>query len=97
MAMYLISIGKTSTGYSAHCPDVKGCATVGKTVEDVVANIKRSLALHFEATVEDGDLLPKPGGVKAYRAAMKDPDSDKYILAHVQIDTGRIASPVGPA
>ena len=35
MEIYLIVIGRTATGYSAHCPDVLGCATVGKTVEEV--------------------------------------------------------------
>lgn len=37
---YLVVIGKTSTGYSAHCPDVLGCAAVGKTLEKVVASMK---------------------------------------------------------
>ena len=37
MAIYLIVIGKTTTGYSAHCPDVLGCAAVGETIEETVA------------------------------------------------------------
>ncbi len=87
----MIAIGKTWTGYSAHCPDVQGCAAVGKTVEQVVANMKKALALHFEGLVEDGDPFPKPGGVGAYRNVMKDLDLDNYFLAHVQIDTNRFA------
>jgi predicted RNase H-like HicB family nuclease len=94
METYLIVIGRTSTGYSGHCPDVPGCATVGKSVEEVVANMKKALELHFEGMVEDGDPLPKPGGVRSYRKAMKDLDVDQYVLAHVQIDTNRIAAPV---
>ena len=47
MDAYLILIGKTNTGYSAHCPDVPGCAAVGKTAEEVVANMRESLALSF--------------------------------------------------
>lgn len=89
METYLIVIGKTSTGYSAHCPDVQGCASVGKTVEAVVANMKKALDLHFEGMVEDGDPLPKPGGVDSYRDILKDVNSDQYFLAHVQIDTSR--------
>ena len=30
MKTYLVIIGRTATGYSAHCPDVLGCAAVGK-------------------------------------------------------------------
>jgi predicted RNase H-like HicB family nuclease len=89
---YLVVIGRTSTGYSAHCPDVLGCATVGKTVEEVVANMKKALELHFEGMVEDGDPLPKSGGVDSYREVIKDLDLDQYLLAHVQIDTSRIAA-----
>ena len=37
MESYLVVIGKTPTGYSAHCPDIAGCATVGKTVEKILA------------------------------------------------------------
>jgi len=92
MAIYLMVIGRTSTGYSAHCPDVLGCAAVGKTVEEVVANMKKALELHFEGMVEDGDPLPQPGGVDAYREVMKDLDVDHYFLAHVQIDTSRLAA-----
>ena len=91
MEIYLMVIGKTATGYSAHCPDVQGCAAIGKTVEQVVANMKKALALHFEGMAEDGDPIPKPGGVDAYRDVMEDLDLDQYFLAHVQIDTSRFA------
>ena len=94
MEIYLILIGRTATGYSAHCPDVLGCATVGKTIEEVVANLKEALELQFEGMVEDGDPIPKPGGVDSYRRVMKDLDSDHYFLAHVQIDSSQIAAPV---
>ena len=92
MEIYLIVIGKTSTGYSAHCPDVLGCAAVGKSVDQVVANMKKALDLHFEGMAEDGDPLPKPGGVNAYREVMKDLDLDQYFLAHVQINTSHFAA-----
>jgi predicted RNase H-like HicB family nuclease len=92
MATFLIVIGKTSTGYSAHCPDVLGCAAVGKTIERVVRNMKQALELHFEGMIEDGEPLPRPSGANSYAEVMKDLDLEKYILAHVQIDTGRFAA-----
>jgi predicted RNase H-like HicB family nuclease len=94
METYLIVIGRTSTGYSAHCPDVLGCAAVGKTVEEVLANMKKALELHFEGMREDGESIPKPGGVHAYRQVMKDLDVDHYFLGHVEIDIGRFAASV---
>src|SRR5438270_8370568 len=97
MAIYVMRRGRAATGDSAHCPDVLGCATVGKTVEEVVANMKKALALHFEGMVEDGDPIPQAGGVESYREVMKDLDLDQYFLAHVQIDTSRFAAPVSPS
>jgi predicted RNase H-like HicB family nuclease len=94
MEVYLIVIGRTSTGYSAHCPNVLGCAAVGKTVEQVVANMKKALEFHFEGMTEDGDPIPLPGGVNSYREVMKDLDLDQYFLAHVQINTSRFVAPV---
>ncbi len=59
-----------------------------------MANMKRALELHFEGMAEDGDPIPKPGGVDSYREVMKDLDLDQYFLAHIQIDTSRFAAPV---
>jgi predicted RNase H-like HicB family nuclease len=94
METYLIVVGKTATGYSAHCPDVPGCAAVGETVEEVVADMKEALNFHFEGMAEDGDPIPKPGGVDSYREVMKDLNVEQYVLAHVQIDTNRFAASV---
>ena len=94
METYLILIGRTPTGYSAHFPDVLGCASAGKTVEAAVANMKKALELHFEGMAEDGDLIPKPRGLDSYREVMNDPDTDEYLLAHVQVGTSRFAAPM---
>jgi predicted RNase H-like HicB family nuclease len=96
METYLIVIGRTPTGCSGHCPDVLGCASAGKTVEAVVANLKQALELHFEGMVEDGDPIPKPCSLDSYREVIKDLDLDldQYFLAHVQIDTSRYAAPM---
>lgn len=92
MDNYLLVIGRTATGYSGHCPDVLGCAAVGKTIEDVRQNMKKALKFHFEGMLEDGDPIPSPGGVDSYRAALKELDWDQYFLAHVPIDTSRLAA-----
>jgi predicted RNase H-like HicB family nuclease len=93
MDAYLIVIDRTATGYSAHCPEVPGCATVGTTIEEVVDNMKVSLELHMEGMADDGDAIPKPNGVESYREVMRELDSDWYYLAHVQIDTSRFLTP----
>jgi predicted RNase H-like HicB family nuclease len=94
METYLTVIGKTSTGYSAHCPDALGVASVGESIEEVIANMRKALQLHFEGMAEDGDPIPIPGGVESYREVMKDLDVRQYVLAHVQVDTRRFTTQI---
>lgn len=94
METYLVVIGKTATGYSAHAPDVLGCAGVGKSIEEVLANIAEALEFHFEGLAEDEDPIPEPGGVDSYRELLNGLDLTQFLLAHVQIDTSRFAHPV---
>jgi predicted RNase H-like HicB family nuclease len=95
MGTFLIVIGRTSAGYSAHCPGILGCAAVGKTVEQVVANMKSALELHFEGRAEDGEPIPKARGVESHRELIKDLDVSHYFVAHVQIDASRFGALVG--
>ncbi len=97
METYLIVMGRTSTGYSAHCPDVLGCAAAGKSVEEVLANMKTALELHFEGMTEDGEPIPRPRGVESYRDVMTDLDVEQYFLGHVQLDLSRSGDLVSQA
>lgn len=94
METYLVVIGRTATGYSAHCPDVLGCASVGKTVDQVVKNMKKALEFHFEGMAEDGDPIPKSSGIKAYKTFATELDLSQYLLTHIQVDTTRFATAV---
>ena len=67
----------------------------GKRFEKVLTNMKKALTLHFEGMLEDGEPIPRPGGVDSYREVMKDLDVAHYFLGHVQIDTSCIAALVG--
>ena len=93
MPTYLVVIGKTTTGYSAHCPDVLGCAAAGKTLAKVMSNMKEALEFHFEGMLEDGTAIPKPGGVASYREALRELDLDQYFMAHVRVEPDRFAAP----
>jgi hypothetical protein len=59
--------------------------------------MKKALEFHFEGMAEDGDPIPKPGGVASYRDVVTDLDIDQYLLAHVQIDTRRFTTAMSPA
>ncbi len=44
--------------------------------------------------VEDGEPIPKPGGIASYKEVMKELDVSQYFLAHIQIDISQIAAPL---
>jgi predicted RNase H-like HicB family nuclease len=57
---YPVIIEQTSTGYSAYCPDVLGCAAVGDTVQETSHRSQDALAAHFDAMREVGEPIPQP-------------------------------------
>jgi predicted RNase H-like HicB family nuclease len=63
---YVTLLYQTSTGYSAHCPDVDGCVATGSTLEECRANMEEALAFHFEGMQEDGETIPQPEAIVDY-------------------------------
>ncbi|HEX5727039.1 MAG TPA: type II toxin-antitoxin system HicB family antitoxin [Longimicrobiaceae bacterium] len=44
MKRYLIVVERTETGFSAYSPDLPGCASTGRTREEVQANMREAIA-----------------------------------------------------
>lgn len=40
-------------GYYAFCPELEGCQSQGKTLEEVMANIREAVELYLETMTED--------------------------------------------
>lgn len=57
---YLVVIAKGKKNYSACSPDVLGCATTGKTREEVERRMREALEFHLEGMLADGDPIPEP-------------------------------------
>jgi predicted RNase H-like HicB family nuclease len=57
---YAVIIEWADTNYSAYVPDLPGCISTGRTVEEVIRNIQEALALHLEGMRADGDPIPEP-------------------------------------
>ena len=74
MGKYFVVIYKTETGYSAHSPDIQGCAATGTTVEETKQNIKEALEFHIEGMLGEGDSIPSPQSVSKYLAKFSDAD-----------------------
>ncbi len=62
---YLVVIEQGENNYGAYAPDVPGCITTGKTLEETISNFEEALQFHLEGTFEDGDPAPYPYSVHA--------------------------------
>ena len=47
-------------GYSVYVPDLPGCASMGDTYEEALANIREAIACHLDGLRADGLPLPEP-------------------------------------
>jgi predicted RNase H-like HicB family nuclease len=63
---YAVVIEQTSTGYSAHSPDVPGCCAVGDTEDETRRSFQDALAAHFEVRREIGEPIPEPSCMVNY-------------------------------
>lgn len=57
---YTVVIEKGENNYGAYVPDLPGCITTGKTVEEVKRLIQEAIEFHLEGMREDGDAIPEP-------------------------------------
>ena len=54
---------ESPNNYSAYVPDLPGCVTTGKTVEEIKTNIREAIELHLKGLLEDGAPVPEPSSV----------------------------------
>jgi predicted RNase H-like HicB family nuclease len=58
MKKYAIVIEYGENNLSAYVPDLPGCITTGRTVEEIERNMREAIELHIEGLREDG--IPAP-------------------------------------
>ena len=82
---YLVIIEKTKNNYAAYSPDVLGCVSTGKTIEETLKMMKEALEFHLESMIEDGEAIPKPKGLNFYLEQTSEISSDD-ILTHIEVE-----------
>jgi predicted RNase H-like HicB family nuclease len=60
MKHYAVVIEKTGTGFGAYVPDLPGCVSTGRTLQETERNIREAIEFHLDGMREDGDLIPEP-------------------------------------
>lgn len=60
MSEYLIVIERDGDSWGAYCPDLPGCAVVGKSREEVERLMREAIPFHIDGLRRDGEPVPKP-------------------------------------
>ncbi|HXG24352.1 MAG TPA: type II toxin-antitoxin system HicB family antitoxin [Chthonomonadales bacterium] len=60
MKEYLVIFEWAGNNYSAYVPDLPGCITTGKTLEETERNMKEAIELYIETLQENGQPVPEP-------------------------------------
>lgn len=55
---YLVVVEKAEHNYAAYVPDLPGCVSTGKTIEQTLDHIREAIIFHLEGMARDGDPLP---------------------------------------
>jgi predicted RNase H-like HicB family nuclease len=55
MKKYAVVIENGGNNLSAYVPDLPGCITTGRTVEEIERNIREAIELHLDGMLEDGE------------------------------------------
>jgi predicted RNase H-like HicB family nuclease len=63
---YAIVIEHGERNLSAYAPDLPGCVTTGRTVEEIVRNMAEAIELHLDGMREDGQPIPEPSSSVEY-------------------------------
>ena len=57
---YAVVIESGPGNFSAYVPDLPGCIATGKTLEEVLGNIRAAAEFHLEGMRQDGLPIPEP-------------------------------------
>lgn len=60
MSEYIVIFEQAGSNYSAYVPDLPGCISTGKTIEDTEINIKEAIELYVDTLRDDGQPIPEP-------------------------------------
>ena len=63
---YIAYLHKDSkSDYGVSFPDLPGCITAGKTLQEAQQMAAEALSLHIQGMIEDGEAIPEPSSIDA--------------------------------
>ena len=71
---YPAVVERAAEGYSVYFPDLPGCTSAGRTIQEAAQNAEQALAGHLLVSEEHGDKLADPSDLDAIE---RDPEVDE--------------------
>lgn len=53
--------------YGVSVPDLAGCFSAGRTLDEALARAREAIELHVEGLIEEGHPVPKPGSIEQHQ------------------------------
>ncbi|MDF3054765.1 MAG: hypothetical protein K0Q74_672 [Gammaproteobacteria bacterium] len=86
---YLIFIHKDDeSDYGVIVPDLPGCYSAGKSIEEAIHNTHEAIECHLEGLLLDGDVIPLK---QSFEQHLDNPELQDGVLAVVEIDLSKIS------
>ena len=60
MRKYAVIFEQAKNNWAAYVPDLPGCITTGKTLEETESNIREAIEGHLRTLSEFGEPVPQP-------------------------------------
>ena len=60
---YAVIFERAETNWAAYVPDLPGCVTTGKTLDETERNIREAISGHLETLREFGEMPPEPTSI----------------------------------
>ena len=60
---YAVIFEQTATNWAAYVPDLPGCVTTGRTLEETERNIREAISGHIKTLQEFGEPVPEATSV----------------------------------
>ncbi|MDM8522804.1 type II toxin-antitoxin system HicB family antitoxin [Desulfococcaceae bacterium HSG8] len=86
MQYYMVIIEKGGKNHSAYCPDMPGCITTGRTLEETIRNMEEALCFHIEGLLEDGDPVPPARGPEVHLGEINTEAGDVFTFIRAEPD-----------
>jgi predicted RNase H-like HicB family nuclease len=88
MQRFLVVYEHGKRNYGGFAPDIPGCISTGKTLEEIRRSMREALESHLEFMVSDGDPMPAPVTTNFDFSPEDDPGSevDHYVVEWLEIN-----------